>query len=415
MLHRTLAMYANAFSGLNRDVWLLSLVLFINRAGTMVIPFLTIYLTGQKGFTLEEAGFILSLFGVGSVLGSFVGGWLTDRIGHYPVQFWTLIFSGMGFIALGYAETFEEFGVIIFLTSTIGDAFRPANQASVASYSHPERRTRSFALMRLAINLGMGTGPALGGLLSQTLGYEWLFIMDGLTCLLSALCLRLFLKPKPVKALEVTIEASPAPPPAERSPYRDGVYLAFVSFTLIFAIGFMQLFNTLPVYLKTFFEYSEFQVGLLITLNAIVIVALEMPLVAELESKFSKLGIIAIGNILIALGYGCFSLGLTWVAIPFLYILFLTMGEMLSLPFASAFALERSGERNRGQYMGLYSMGFSIGLIIAPTFGMYIAGHWGFNALWAILALMGTLAGIGFWLLGHIVHSRSQKLARTPS
>lgn len=400
-------MYRNAFSGLNRDVWLLSLVLFINRAGTMVIPFLTIYLTVKKGFTLEEAGFILSLFGAGSVLGSFVGGWLTDRIGHYPVQFWTLILSGFGFISLGYAEHFWEFGIIIFVTSTIGDAFRPANQASVASYSHPDRRTRSFALMRLAVNLGMATGPALGGLLSQTLGYEWLFVMDGVTCMLAALCLRLFLRPKPVVEPVTDLAATkqkPSLPP--RSAYRDRLFIAFVALNLVFAIGFMQLFNALPVFLKTVYEFSEFQVGLLITFNGLLIVIMEMPLVAGLENRYSSLGIIAIGNILIALGYTCFTLGLSWIVIPIIFMLFLTMGEMLSLPFASAFALSRSGETNRGQYMGLYSMGFAVALIIAPIFGMYIAGHFGFEVLWGILAIMGTGAGIGFWVLGNMVEAR---------
>ena len=100
MLTHTVRLYRNSFSGLSRDIWMLSLVMLVNRAGTMVIPFMTVYLTQELHFTLAQAGYVMSSFGAGSILGALLGGRLTDKVGYYPTQFWTLFLSGLLFLAL---------------------------------------------------------------------------------------------------------------------------------------------------------------------------------------------------------------------------------------------------------------------------------------------------------------------------
>ncbi|HMQ90537.1 MAG TPA: MFS transporter, partial [Flavilitoribacter sp.] len=167
MLAPAIRLYRHSFSGLSRDIWLLSLVMLVNRAGTMVIPFLTIYLTGQKGFRLEEAGWVMSSFGLGSVLGAFIGGKLTDRIGYYPVQFWSLALGGFCFLGLQFVNGVAAMCAATFILSTIADAFRPANQTAVAFHSRPENRSRAFALVRLAVNLGFSAGPGMGGVIGR--------------------------------------------------------------------------------------------------------------------------------------------------------------------------------------------------------------------------------------------------------
>ena len=181
MLVTTARTYRNAYSGLSRSTWLLSFVMLVNRSGTMVIPFMTLYLTSpQMGYSIGQAGIVFGLFGAGAFSGAFFGGKLTDKIGFYPVQLITLIGGGCLFIVLGQMKTYSLICVFTYLLSFVNEAFRPANSTAMAFYSNEENRTRSYALNRLAINIGWAVGSSVGGLLAKQ-SYELLFWVDGLT------------------------------------------------------------------------------------------------------------------------------------------------------------------------------------------------------------------------------------------
>lgn len=179
-------LYRNAYGGLSQAAWMLALVMFINRSGMMVLPFLSIYVTGPLGFSLEQAGYILGVFGLGSMIGSFTGGWLSDRIGHFKVQYISLILGGSLFFLIPLFTTFESLLAIVLIASTVIECLRPANASSVAHYARPENVTRAFSLNRMALNLGFSIGPALGGVLA-TFSYKWLFITDGSACIAAGL------------------------------------------------------------------------------------------------------------------------------------------------------------------------------------------------------------------------------------
>ncbi|MGB8705146.1 MAG: MFS transporter, partial [Gillisia sp.] len=187
MVQRLFRSYIGSFRGLRREIWLLALVTLINRAGTMVIPFLSLYLTKSKGFSLEDVGWILSFFGLGSVAGSWLGGKLVDSIGHYKTMAASLLLSSFLFILLQFPSSFWGICLGIFLVMTVADTFRPAVFVAIGTYSKPENRTRSVTLIRLAINLGFSAGPAIGGFIIATAGYNGLFWVDGLTCFLAGL------------------------------------------------------------------------------------------------------------------------------------------------------------------------------------------------------------------------------------
>ncbi|MDB5144474.1 MAG: transporter, partial [Mucilaginibacter sp.] len=158
MLSYTVQLYKKAYSGLSRNSWYLCLVMFINRSGTMVIPFMTIYCTQKLHFTVEQAGVIMGLFGIGSLLGAFVGGKVTDKYGFYYVQIFALLVGGLLFILLGFQRTFISIGIVSFILSVCNDSFRPANYAAIVHYSTDENKTRSNSLNRLAVNLGWAFG-----------------------------------------------------------------------------------------------------------------------------------------------------------------------------------------------------------------------------------------------------------------
>src|SRR5215467_5407425 len=142
MFTRTLSLYKNAYSGLSRDTWLLSIVMLVNRSGTMVIPFMTIYLTQPKmGYSIAQAGFVMGIFGAGAICGGFLGGRLTDKLGFHPVQLITLIGGGIMFIILGMMKSYPLICIFTFLLSVVNESFRPANSTAIAHYSKEENRT----------------------------------------------------------------------------------------------------------------------------------------------------------------------------------------------------------------------------------------------------------------------------------
>jgi MFS family permease len=185
MIRASIQLYRNAYSGLSGQMWWLALITFVNRSGTMVIPFLTVYLT-HKGYSLQQAGYAMAAFGAGSILGGFIGGKMTDRFGFYYVQVVSLFLNGALFLALGQMQTLTQIIICIFILSSLGEAFRPANSAAIASYSNDSNRTRCYSLNRLAVNLGWAIGPAVGGILAS-FSYTLLFWADGITCMVAAL------------------------------------------------------------------------------------------------------------------------------------------------------------------------------------------------------------------------------------
>ena len=416
MLSQIKNLFINSFSGLSRDIWLLSLVTLINRSGTIVIMFMTIYLTTALDFTLTQAGFAMSCFGLGSVAGSYLGGWLTDRIGYYSTMFWSLIISGFLFFVLMEMKTFETFCIMVFVVSTVGDSFRPANLASISAYSKPENRNRSLSLIRMAINLGFALGSGLAGVLIATVGYKWLFIIDGTTCILAAIYMRIALIEIPDRE-EVVEKKSVAY--KNGSAYKDSVYIAFVLLILLNSIVFFQLFSTIPVYYKEYFQLSEDQIGIFMFLNGIIIVIFEMPLIYILEKRYDRLNLIIAGFAMIGFSFLIYNLIESWLIVILISVIVVSIGEVISFPFSNAFALSRSTVGRRGQFMGLYTMAFSTAFIIAPSLGMGIAERYGYTALWYFMSGISLVACLGFAFLRYLekkpkVEMEEKKLQEVP-
>ncbi|RMG56590.1 MAG: MFS transporter [Bacteroidetes bacterium] len=396
LLKNPLVYYREAFAGLSREIWLLSLVSLINRSGAMVLPFLTVYLTHQLHFSLTDAGWIMSAFGAGSIVGSFLGGQLSDRLGYYRVVLYSLLSSGVMFLLLTQVSGFGGFAGGIFLTSLLADAFRPASMVAVTAYSRPENRARSIGLIRLAINLGFSVGPALGGFLAGHYGYQWLFVIDGLTCIGAGFFFWRALPPRPAAdGIEKPVPA----PGARRAVYRDGVFGFFLLIQLLTTLVFMQVFSTVPVYFKGEMGLSESGLGLLMAVNGILIVLIEMPLIMILERYLGTAALVGLGAALIGLGYlglllpgGAWSVGLVFIA-------GITVGEMINFPFSNNFAMGRGPEGGQGAYLGLYTMSFSLAHILSPLLGTYIAAHGSFDLLWLLGGALAILAGAGAMLL----------------
>lgn len=392
-------LYKNAFSGLPRNIWLLALVMLINRSGTMVLPFMSVYLTQHLHFSVAQSGLILSLFGAGSVVGALIGGKLSDSWGCKQVQLLSLFLGGVLFLTMILAKTFEAVAVMVVITAIVSEALRPANSAAVAYFCTPETRTRAYSLSRLSTNLGFAVGPTLGGMMAYY-SYEWLFVADGLTCMAAGILLQIFLpKVEPSPKHEMAHISDQKAFKRKNSPYHDTLYLFFVVLVSLYATGFFQFFATLPLHYKLNCGLDEFTIGLLMSLNGAVIVVVEMVVVYKLQHKSEPTRIIVVGVGLMLLSYLILAIEAQLVVAVVAYVLMISFSEILTMPFMSTFVLERSRPSTRGQYMALYTVAYSVAHIIAPILGTQVVAWAGFAMLWKVLIVFSLVTMIGFGLL----------------
>lgn len=394
-----LRIYADSFKGLSKEAWMLSIVMLINRSGSMVLPFLGVYMTDQLEFSIKESGIVLSFYGVGSVIGSWLGGYFTDKFGEYRVQSTSLFLSAPLFLLIPIFTSVEGMALIILLQSIISETFRPANSVAITKYARPENLTRAFSLNRMAINLGFSIGPALGGILSSV-SYELLFITNAVGAILAGIFYVKFFrkrhkiyqkKMKEKSMVKDTLEK-------ERSPYRDSPFLVYCLLCAIFSVCFFQFFNTIPIFYKEVAHLDQKSIGYILGYSGFIIVVLEMLVVNFADKYLTIAKTLLYGILMCAAAYAMLAIN-HHISLIMLSISILSVGEILVLPFMSTITALRSGKTNQGAYMGLNGMTFSISFIITPLLGTSVASDLGFNTLWIGSGAVLALAGIAMYFV----------------
>ena len=394
MLKTAFQRYINNFRGFTREIWILTFITFINRAGTMVLPFLSKYLKEDLHFSYSQVGWIMVFFGSGSIIGSWLGGKLSDKIGFYKIMIFSLFTTGILLFCIQFITSFVGLCIGMFVLMIIADMFRPAMFVSIGAYAKPENRTRALTLVRLAINLGFAAGPALGGLIIMTIGYNGLFWIDGGTCIIAILFF--WIKVKEKKKTAYRDKAHPGEI-LTHSVFKDKPFWIFLFSCMVSGVLFFQIFTTIPLYHKEQFNLTEFKTGLLLTLNGLIIFFMEMPLVSYVErNNISKVKVVALGCFFMAVSLFLMLIN-TWAGILIIMMLFMTFGEMFAFPFSNSVALSRAPKGHEGRYMAIYTMSFSLAHIFSSKIGMEIIDNFGYQMNWFVmgtLGLLGMLAGI---------------------
>jgi len=362
----------------------------------MVLIFTSLYLTKDLHFSIAEAGIVMSFYGGGSILGSYAGGWLTDRRNYFDIMIFSLISSGLILLLMLIAAS-ELFIIgIIFFYSFTADMFRPANAAAIAAFTIPENRTRSVSLVRLAINLGFSIGPAIGGFIALYFGYHLLFLLDALTSFGAATMLFYYL---PKQVVEKNRHENAVLKDSSTSAYRDYRYLSFILLVALYGICFFQLFASIPQYYHIVCHYQEDTIGLLLALNGLIVVLIEMPLIASLQKSKNIFSFIIVGVLCIPIALGVLQFGPCLMIAALMYTVMITFSEIFSMPFMMNFSLSRARRERQGQYSALYSISFGIANVAAPSLGLGIASRYGFNTMFDFFIALSIAVAIGFGFL----------------
>jgi MFS family permease len=372
---------------LPRRIWILSAAALINRAGTMALPFLTLYLVKEIGMTPGRAGAMLGLYGAVALLAGPVAGRLCDRVGTRPMMLWCLALSGVAMLLFPLAKTEGRVAALLAFWSLTSEGFRPAIMAAVSESAPESMRKQAYALNRLAVNIGMSLGPALGGFLAA-FSFKSIWLVDGATSLAAALVLRAALPPAPARATRA--EGAAVSAQGLLDPRLRFAILAALPVSLVF----FQHEGALPVHLVSDLGLSPSFYGLLFTINTAVIVALEVP-INHATAHWSDRRTLSLGSALFAAGFGLYGLADARWEIAAATVVW-TFGEMVLMPGLTAYISGISPEERRGEYMGLYLMGFSLAFMAGPWAGLWALEHWGSGPLWAASFFVGMASAALF-------------------
>lgn len=372
--------------GLPSTYWYLWTGTLVNRLAGFVVPFLSIYLTQQRGLPVEQATLIVSLHGAGSVIAGPVGGALADRLGRRATLVAALWLGAAAMVLLGFSRAPAHIAVATFLYGVLGEMYRPAVSAAVADVVPAEDRTRAYGLLYWVINVGFAISLPLAGLMTK-LGFTALFLADALTTFLYG-CIVLWKVPE-------TLERDAALP-AKRSvlpslePFRDATFLAFALPIFLSGFIFFQASTTLSLDL-TARGMTPANYGTVLALNGVLIVVLQ-PFTGQVVGRMRRSAALMWAAVLTGVGFGLHALPAT-VPLAMLAVLVWTLGEMAQAPVAPAVVADLAPPALRGSYQGAYSMLWGLAACTAPALGGQVLGRWGSHTLWGLCLALGLLSG----------------------
>ena len=380
---------------LPRAAWVLSLVTLVNRAGTMVLPFLVLYLTEGLGFDADRAGAVLAVYGAGAIVAAPAAGWLSDRVGPLRLMTAALVVSGGLLLALPLARSFAAVAAAVFLWAFTAEAFRPASLAVMTDVVAADQRKAAYAVQRLAINLGMSVGPAAGGFLA-TISFVWLFVVDGATSLAAGILLAAAFRTARVARAEEP--AAPAEEPSRWGALADRRMVVFLAGAFPIAAVFFQQVAAMPLYLVRDLGYSERAFGLFAVINTVLIVLLEVPLNLAMQDWPHRRALV-LGSLLTGAGFGSLAVATSPLGVALTVVVW-TLGEMVLFPVMAAYVADIAPPERRGAYMGLYTFTWSIAFAAGPWLGTVALDRAGPVALWTGCMALGALGAAVFAVSG---------------
>ncbi|WP_368367241.1 MDR family MFS transporter [Actinomadura sp. WMMA1423] len=393
---RFAAFLAPRVGGLPRPFWVLWAGTLLNRLGTMVEPFLGLYLTTVRGLSLAQAGVAMAVLGAGSLAGQLAGGALADRLGRRVTLTFATVGTGAAMLALGYAQGLPAILATALVLGLLLDMYRPAAQAMVADIISPADRPRAFGLLFWAVNLGWAVAMVLGGTLAQE-GFLWLFWIDALTCAAFGLLVWRAVPETRVRDVHA------APAGGFGRVLRDRVMVGYVLVTLVYTFVLMQGMTTMPLAMKED-GLGPRSYGLAIAANGVLIIIVQPLVNAWLARRDHSLVLVA-GFVLVGAGYGLTSLASSVQAYT-ATILVWTLGEITAASVLQAVVADLAPARLRGRYGGLYGMAWSGGFLLAPLGGTQLLGAGGAPALWLTCAGLALAAAAAQLALGPAIRRR---------
>lgn len=386
----------------------LTLATFIDTLGSFLLfPFFALYITAHFNVGLIEVGFLFSIFSAGNILGSMIGGALADKYGRRSMILIGLVVSGISSILMGMVNDLYLFYILAAFLGVIGNFGGPARQAMVADLLPKEKQADGFGILRVVLNLAAVIGPILGGFLA-TKSYMLLFIADAVSSIITGFIVYLVIpETKPQRKDDKPEESVLKTMAGYKDVLKDGIYMLFLSISAITVLVYMQLNSTLSVFLRDVYLFPEQSFGLLLSTNALMVVAFQFWITRKL-SKYAPMKMMAVGTLFYMIGFGMYG----FVSEPYMFFIamaILTVGEMIEIPISQTAAASFAPEDKRGRYMAVFGFHWAIPNLFGVIIASLVYNSFGPNWVWYLAGILCLIAAIGFWLLHGVAKDRFSK------
>lgn len=374
------------------------IVAFIDRlGGALLYPFFALYITSKFGVGMTQVGLLFATYSVSGLIGTSIGGALADRLGRKVMVIFGLIASSVSAILMGVVNSIEVFFLLALLVGLLSNSAGPAHQAMITDMLPENKRAEGFGLFRIIFNMAVVIGPAIGGLLA-TRSYLLLFITDAVISLISAgIVFRYIPETKPEALPGTPVESIIDTFGGYVRVLKDSLFMLFIFTMILTGLVYMNMNTTLGVYLRDVYSVPESGYGMILSLNAAMVVLFQFPITRRIESK-SPMLIMAMGAALYAIGFAMYGFVSAYIMF-LLAMVIITIGEMLIAPVSQALTAQFAPEDMRGRYMAVFSISWSIPFAIGPLLAGMVFDKANPDYLWYLAGMIGSLAVFSFlWL-----------------
>ncbi|MER5942154.1 MFS transporter [Streptomyces sp. NPDC001928] len=379
-------------SGLPREFWWLWTSTLVNRLGAFVATFMALYLTLDRGYSASYAGLVAALYGLGGVVSSIGAGVMTDRLGRRPTLLVAQASTAVSVAVLGFMHHPVAIAGVAFVVGAASNASRPAVQAMMADIVRPEDRVRAFSLNYWAINLGFAISSMAAGFIAEVSYLAGFLIEAGMTAVCAVVVFVKLPESRPVRAETEKAEEEVG----LRTVLRDRRFMAVVGLSFLVALVFQQGSVGLPIAMGDA-GFSPADYGLAIAVNGVLIVALQIPVTRFIDRRDTR-KILIVSSLLAGYGFGLTAFAGS-VGVIALTVCVWTLGEMLNAPTQTGLVVRLSPAQGRGRYQGMYTLSWSVAALVAPLMSGFVIDRFGAEWLWALCAVTGTAAAIGYGAL----------------
>ena len=391
----------------------LTLATFIDRlGGFLLFPFFSLYITIHFGVEMTEVGILFAIFAGGNILGSAIGGALSDKYGRRVMVLIGLVLSGIGSILMGLVNNFIIFLILAAFLGIFGAFGGPARQAMVVDLLPKEKQAEAFGILRVAVNLSATIGPIFGGFIA-TQSFMFLFIGDAVSSIITAFIVYSVIpETKPQKLDGKPEETVMKTFKGYKEVLKDRVFVLFLVVSAITVLVYMQMVGTLSVFLRDVHGFPEQGFGLLVGMNAAMVVLFQFWITRKI-SKYAPMKMMAVGTLLYMIGFGMYGF-VSAIYMFFIAMAILTVGEMIAMPIGQTAAASFAPEDKRGRYMAVYGFHWAIPTLFGVLAAGLIMDNIGPNWVWYLAGILSLISAVGFWLLHGPTKERFSKVMEAP-
>jgi len=403
-MNALLARTKKVYNEYPRAFWTYNIIVFIDRlGGFMLYPFFALYLTQKFEIGMSTVGILFAVFSISGMVGSALGGALTDRMGRKVVIVASLILSSLSALGMGLAPTMSIFVAVVVVVGTLSSIGHPAHEAVVADLLPPDKRAEGYGIIRVVFNIAVIIAPPIAGLLIAN-SYLTLFIVDAIISLISVAIVILALpETKPQASAHAKPETMKQTFAGYGRVFKDTPFVAFIGVTVMMTLVYMNMNSTLGVYMRDQHGMPEINFGALLSLNAVIVVLLQFWVARRLE-KYKPMLMMAAGSLLYAIGFAMYGV-VSGIALFALAMIIITIGEMIVSPFQQSVVASFAPEDMRGRCMAVSSLSWSVAFTIGPYFAGLILDSANPGMLWLLCGGIGILATLGFVALNKTHHA----------